>query len=385
MYSAQAAERQIVYLHESEYKGYFEIARIGIVYLDRFLCVKVINEEAENLCGVDKSQVRGKQADCAFGHLGENFMRIITSTAYGEVNTSIIKIQVRGHSLFLQAATMQLCDDNNAFMGLIIMLQDASSVKAAIKQIQTTRLLMSLGELAAGVAHHVRTPLTTISGYLQVMISRLEENQYTVKRDVIETMLDEVSYINHVVTELIMFAKPAVKKESNVNLNSVVNEAMLLTFKQLGGEKIIIDKMLTSSLPTITADPNLLKQALVNVMQNAVEAMADEGILSIRTWKHCELNMLVVSITDTGCGVANEILSRVFEPFYTTKLDRIGLGLPTAHRIISEHGGLIHLKSAKDMKFSALSGGTQVLIYLPIIDASFQDKPLFHQQILNLQ
>lgn len=385
MYSAQASERQIVYLHESEYKGYFEIARIGIIYLDRLFRVKVINDEAENLCGVERSQVRGKLAEYVFDHLGESFMRIITATPRGEVCSSIIKIHVHGHSLFLQAATMQICDDNDVFMGMIIMLQDASSVKAAIKQIQTTRLLMSLGELAAGVAHHVRTPLTTISGYLQVMISRLEENQYTVKRDVIETMLEEVSYINHVVTELIMFAKPAVKKEANVNLNSVINEAMLLTFKQLGGEKIIIDKMLTNSLPTITADPNLLKQAFVNVLQNAVEAMDDEGILSVRTWKHCELNMLVVSITDTGGGVSNDILPRVFEPFYTTKLDRIGLGLPTAHRIISEHGGLIHLKSAKDMKLNAFFGGTQVLIYLPIVDATFQNRPLFHQQILNLQ
>jgi two-component system sensor histidine kinase AtoS len=126
------------------------------------------------------------------------------------------------------------------------------------------------------------------------------------------------------------------------------------------------------------ADGNNLKQALVNIMQNAMEAMVDEGTLTVRTWLHAELNMLVVAIADTGVGIGQEILPRAFEPFYTTKLDRMGLGLPIAHRIVSEHGGFINI-SADEVK------GTKVHVYLPINDDRIRRLTVVHQQILNLQ
>ncbi|MPM79535.1 Sensor protein FixL [bioreactor metagenome] len=113
-------------------------------------------------------------------------------------------------------------------------------------------------------------------------------------------------------------------------------------------------------------------------MQNAVEAMPDEGVLTLKTWLNSDLNMIVIAITDTGAGVATEILPRVFEPFYTTKLDRMGLGLPIAHRIVSEHGGFINISSDE-------KGGTKVSIYMPIIDGRLNHLSIVHQQILNLQ
>jgi two-component system sensor histidine kinase AtoS len=239
-------------------------------------------------------------------------------------------------------------------------------------------MLMSLGELAAGVAHHVRTPLTTISGYLQVMLNRLDDDGYAVRREVLEMLLDEVSYINNVVKELILFAKPPIRKEPGVNINRLVEEAMQLTFAEIGGENIAVDKGLTEELTAITADINLMKQAVVNVMQNALEAMPDRGMLSVRTWLHAELNMLVIAVGDTGPGIAPKIMARVFEPFYTTKLDRMGLGLPTAHRIVTEHGGFINISSDE-------AAGTKVHIYLPVADDRLRHLAVVHQQILNLQ
>jgi two-component system sensor histidine kinase AtoS len=274
--------------------------------------------------------------------------------------------------------TLKLPETLDKHNSLIVIMQDISAVRATIKQIQTTKMLMSLGELAAGVAHHVRTPLTTISGYLQVMLNRLEDDEYKVRRDVLETLLDEVSYINNVVKELILFAKPPLEKEPGVNINLVLEEALLLTFKDLGGEKIEIDKQLAQNLQTINADPNLMKQALVNIMQNAMEAMPDEGILTVRSWLHADSNMLVIEIADTGDGVAPQILSRVFEPFYTTKLDRMGIGLPIAHRIVTEHGGFININSETNR-------GTKVHVYLPIMDERMRQLALVHQQVLNLQ
>lgn len=377
--SASALKSKVVYLvREDEYKDYFETTTTGIIHVDSAMRIKNLNREAERICSIDRLKVLGKRADTVFKNYGEKFLRMFAVSEYEELSTANIKLKIKDQAVYLHIDTLKLIDSSGEMSGMIIIMQDVSAVKAAIKQIQTTQMLMSLGELAAGIAHHVRTPLTTISGYLQVMLNRLEGDQYTVRRDLLEIMLDEVSYINDVVKELILFAKPPIKKVHGFNVNKIIEEALILTFKQLGGEKISIDKQLAKSLPDIMADSNLMKQAIVNIMQNAMEAMPDEGIITIKSWLNAELNMLVIAIHDSGSGVPSEILPKVFEPFYTTKLDRMGLGLPIAHRIVSEHGGFINI-SANETR------GTKVHIYMPIFDDRVRHLKVVHQQILNLQ
>lgn len=379
MYAAGALNNKVVYLaRDDDYKEYFESTTNGIICLDSSLRIKNLNREAERICGIDRAKVLGKRADNVFENYGQKFLRIFTLSEYDDIYTTSLKINIKDQVLYLHVDTLKLLDSAGSVSGMIVIMQDVSAVRAAIKQIQTTQMLMSLGELAAGVAHHVRTPLTTISGYLQVMLGRLKDDQYTVRRDLLEMMLGEVSYINDVVKELVLFAKPPVKKAPGVNINRLLEQALLLTFKELGGEKVAIDKQLANMLPAVNADANLIEQAIVNVMQNAVEAMPDEGVLTLKTWLNSDLNMIVITITDTGAGVATEILPRVFEPFYTTKLDRMGLGLPIAHRIVSEHGGFINI--SPDEK-----GGTKVSIYMPIVDGRLNHLSIVHQQILNLQ
>jgi two-component system sensor histidine kinase AtoS len=379
MYTAGACDNNVIYLvNEEEYNDYFDSAKSGIMYLDAELRIKNLNREAEKILCLERSQVIDKPAEDAFARYGDKFLRIFAIPEYEDFNTANIRVKVNDQMVFIHVDLLKLRDSTGSVGGIIVIMQDVSAVRAAIKQIQTTQMLMSLGELAAGVAHHVRTPLTTISGYLQVMLSRLEGDGYTVRREVLETLLDEVSYINNVVKELILFAKPPINKEPGVNLNLLLEDALLLTFKELGGEHVAIDKHLAGELPVVTADSNLMKQAMVNVMQNAIESMPEHGIISVRTWLNFELNMVVIAVSDTGSGIPSQILPRIFEPFYTTKLDRMGLGLPTANRIIAEHGGFININSDEH-------NGTKVHIYLPIIDDRLQRLSVVHQQILNLQ
>lgn len=378
MYSAEAIDNRIPYLVKEDYQDYFEEARIGIMYLDGYTRIKNINREVEKICGIERTEVLGKMAHTVFSSYGENFLKIFAMSEYDNYYKGNVNFKVKGQMVSVHVEALKLPEALDRHNSLIVIMQDISAVRATIKQIQTTKMLMSLGELAAGVAHHVRTPLTTISGYLQVMLNRLEDDEYKVRRDVLESLLDEVSYINNVVKELILFAKPPVEKEPEVDINRVLEEALLLAFKDLGSEKVGIDKQLANNLQTINADRNLLKQALLNIMQNALEAMTEDGILTVKTWLHSDSNMLVIEIADTGDGVSPQILSRVFEPFYTTKLDRMGIGLPIAHRIISEHGGFININSEDNQ-------GTKVHVYLPIMDERVRQLTLVHQQVLNLQ
>ena len=377
---AEALDNKIVYLRgEDDYKNSIDTTT-GIIFLDNELRVKNLNREAEKICGIERSRSIGRKADDVFKQHGDKFLQAFHLEEYEELNTINLKLKVQDQFIFAHIDTLKLRGNSGQVTGLIVIIQDLSAVRAAIKQIQVTQMLMSLGELAAGVAHHVRTPLTTISGYLQVMLTRLEDDRYTVGREVLETMLDEVSSINRVVKELILFAKPPVHKEDNVDINRTIEEALLLTFKQLGGENIEIDKQLASHLPMLNIDSNLIKQALVNVMENAMEAMPGQGVLSVKSWINSELNMLVIAIGDTGPGICPEILPRVFEPFHTTKLDHMGLGLPVAHRIIGEHGGFINISPVNPLK-----AGTHIHMYLPIIDDRHRHLHVVHQQVLNLQ
>ncbi|VBB08748.1 pas fold [Lucifera butyrica] len=379
MYSAEVCDNKVMYLaREDDYREFFETTKIGIMYLDHSMHIKNLNREAEKICGIDRTQVIGKKAKAVFQNYGEPFLKMFSISEYDDFYSANIKFKLKEQMVYIHVDTLRLPNSFGNTGGVLIVMQDVSAVRAAIKQIQTTKMLMSLGELAAGVAHHVRTPLTTISGYLQVMLGRLEDDEYTVRRDVLETLLDEVSYINNVVKELILFAKPPIAKETGVNINKVLEEALFLTFKELDGDNIIIEKQLASNLPLINADRNLMKQVMMNIMQNAIEAMPGEGTLSIKSWLHADLNMLVIAIRDTGSGVAPEILARIFEPFYTTKLDRMGIGLPIAHRIVAEHGGFINISSDDNR-------GTKVHIYLPATDDRVRHLTLVHQQILNLQ
>ncbi|SDF78606.1 two-component system sensor histidine kinase NtrB [Sporomusa acidovorans] len=380
MSAAEALNSKIVYLHRDEdYQDAIDTST-GIIFLDNELRVKNLNREAEKICGVERARSIGRRVDDVFKQHGDKFLQAFYLEEYEDLNTVNLKLKVQDQFSYVHIDTLKLRGNAGQANGLIVIIQDLSAVRAAIKQIQVTQMLMSLGELAAGVAHHVRTPLTTISGYLQVMLGRLEDDRYTVGKDVLEMLLDEVSSINRVVKELVLFAKPPVNKENNIDINRTIEEALLLTFKQLGGEKIDIDKQLASNLPVLSVDSNLIKQAIVNVMQNAMEAMPGEGVLSVRTWINSELSMLVIAISDTGLGVSPEILPKIFEPFYTTKLEHMGLGLPIAHRIIGEHGGFININPD-----NPIGSGACIHIYLPIIDERHRHLRVVHQQILNLQ
>ena len=378
MVSAEAVRENWLSFSQIKNRDYFDVARNGIIFVDSAGNIKNINKEAERICSVQRTMAVGQNAEKILQHLGDKFLRSFSLADDDEFISNTCKIKIKGQSLYIHVDTLKICDAGGAINGLVIIIQDLSAMKSAIKQIQTTQMLMSLGELAAGVAHHVRTPLTTISGYLQMMVNRLENDCHVVHRDVLEMMLDDVSHINNTVKELVLYAKPPISKEPFVNLNRLLEEALLFTFKEMDGEKIQIHKQLAENLPAITADANHLQQAVMNILENAMDAMPERGVLTLRSWLHAELNMIVVAICDTGSGLSSEALSRAFEPFYTTKLDGMGLGLPVAQRIVTEHGGFINI-SANETR------GTKVHVYLPLKDERLRHLKVVRQEILNLQ
>jgi len=219
-----------------------------------------------------------------------------------------------------------------------------------LTRLSVTEKLSVAGQLAAGVAHEIRNPITVISGYLQLM-KKTEANAR-----VVDIMLGEVNRILFIMNEFLFLAKPAEPKFGNHSLKAIIDDVLELFQAQAESANVEICIQYQEPLPYILCDDNQLKQVFVNVINNALEAMPNGGKLSIDV--NMERHAAVVTISDTGCGIPEQLLARIGEPFYTTKENGNGLGVMICRSIIENHDGSFAINSVLDQ-------GTAVSIRLP--------------------
>jgi len=203
--------------------------------------------------------------------------------------------------------------------------------------------LKSLGTIAAGIAHEIKNPLTSIKGLSQLVKTSHFENDeefFNQFDDIVPRQLDRINYL---VERLNQFSKPADMRRAITNINKLIEEALSLCENKCKKQEIEIIKEL-ETLPTLSADPDQLHQVFTNLILNAIEAMPEGGKLKIKS-RLFEKFKIIVEISDTGMGIAADKLGQIFDPFYTTKPSGTGLGLSIVHQIIEEHNGTIEALS----------------------------------------
>jgi len=215
--------------------------------------------------------------------------------------------------------------------------------------------LAMLGEMAATVAHEIRNPLTAIRGFAQ-RIARKREGDERVC-NYCEVIVEEVDRLDRVVKDVLDFARRFSPKLAPTDLNALLKETVELLQDELVENNILFVPSFDLSLPKINVDAKQIKQVLVNLIQNARQAMPSEGTLTISTERQGD--WVVLAISDTGPGIPPENLERIWEPFFTTRTHGTGLGLALARRIIEEHGGRIEVEST-------VGEGTTFRIFLPV-------------------
>lgn len=214
--------------------------------------------------------------------------------------------------------------------------------------------LAAIGTLAAGVSHEISTPLNTIIGFVQLTISEMDDNSPL--KGNLKVIEQEVMRCKKIVQGLLDFARPQKHEEKTTDMNNIINETLSLVEYQPSMKKIIIKRDLCKELNYIVVDPLQLKQVLLNIILNAVQAMPEGGEISVMTCNKDE--GIEISISDSGTGILEEERQKIFQPFYTTKKDGTGLGLSISYGIIKEHGGEIFVESK-------LGKGTTFRIFLP--------------------
>jgi len=242
-----------------------------------------------------------------------------------------------------------------------------SDLQRAIKQLRDTQAelvssekLASVGRMAAGVAHEIGNPLTSILGHTEILHKRLKRKRLKdgeVLLDLVERTRKETERINRIIKDLLQFSKPPSPHREDVDVNRLVQDSLNVVSVQPRFKAISVDLLFAEDLTSAQGDRDQLQQVLVNMLINASDAMPDGGYLSIRTDQ--EKQWVIIAIKDTGVGIAAEDLGKIYDPFFTTKSpDKgTGLGLSLSLKIIDELGGRIKVQSKKGK-------GTEFIVYL---------------------
>jgi two-component system, sporulation sensor kinase E len=257
--------------------------------------------------------------------------------------------------LRLHAASLDSESGGGKGAGVALIVHDATETRRATVEAVESEKVHALTLLAASVAHEIGNPLNALHLHLQLMerdLKRLRRDAANPsdvlgRVDKLEAYLGvasgEIARLDYIVTEFLQAMRPSPPKLTPASLNDVVLETLSILRPELANKRISLEEQLATSVPRQHMDPAQIKQALLNLLKNAIQAMTRGDQLKIATGSGDE--GVWVSVSDTGAGIPKEQLERIFEPFFTTKQKGTGLGLMIVNRIIRDHGGRIEVQS----------------------------------------
>ena len=346
----------------------------GILTINSSERITSFNRAAEKVVGYKLDEVYNKPIDTVFPDLmkAKHYSIIPEETSASYFRVEKIFKRKDGKELFLGFAASPMKEG-----GHIIIFQDLTRIKEIEEQLRRVDRLRALGELAAGMAHEVRNPLTSISGSVQVLKKSLMldgENQH-----LMNTVIREAERLNALITDFLLFAKPATKM-TKIDLRDIINETVNIFKNSPESGNIDIQLKIEDGL-IVEGDSRQLKQVFWNLFINAGNAMLDNNrdkgqwargkIIVEATGREEDVE---VTVSDTGMGIPPEDIERIFDPFFTTRDAGTGLGLAVVHRIIENHNGKIVVKSKK-------GEGTSFKITLPVAKMGSQESEVRSQNI----
>jgi two-component system, sporulation sensor kinase E len=362
----------------AEEKGFFETVfnaiQEGIIVTDSSGRVTYLNDAACQLFGLNGENAIGKRLDERVRGLDWNAL----SQSQGAVSRDMeifypqnrfinfyvvpLVIEPRSPGEKIDSAQHDRPEVSPRQVGYAIILRDITESRRSAEQTLESERLNALTLLAAGVAHEIGNPLNSLHIHLQLIernIRQLTNGAKAELEESVDAARAEISRLDSIVTQFLRAIRPSKPQLQPENINTIVDETVRFFAPEIEDREIVVKQELRSDLPLLQLDRDQMKQAFYNVMKNSFEAMSRHGLLLIRTDR--DDTHVLITFKDTGGGMSAEHMSRIFEPYFTTKDTGTGLGLLIVRRIVREHGGELSIASTEGK-------GLTLTIRLPYVD-----------------
>jgi signal transduction histidine kinase len=236
-------------------------------------------------------------------------------------------------------------------MGTVHIVRDITEIKNIQERLSNAERMAALGEVAAKVAHEIRNPLVSIGGFALRLEKKLDGNL----KEYAMIITNEVRRLEEILKDILGFVREVRLSRTTVDINELLSDILSLVESEIGERGITIGTSF-GEVATSLLDPDRIKEAFLNIMNNAIQAVGTHGEITVRTYQRDDF--VISEVSDTGAGIDEKDMPFIFDPFYTTKPTGTGLGLAITRRIIEEHKGRVEVKSKA-------GAGTTIRVFLP--------------------
>uniref|UniRef100_UPI003565E91A two-component system sensor histidine kinase NtrB n=1 Tax=Desulfosarcina sp. TaxID=2027861 RepID=UPI003565E91A len=332
----------------------------GIVSIDNKLNITAYNERALTLLEIDRKDIKDVRLEEV---LDFTFIGVDQTLSNGitVLDKEINFVCGESRSRPLSISVTPLTKETGSLGGAVIQIRDLSDIKKLEELVRRSEKLAAVGELAAGVAHEIRNPLSSIRGFTQYLGRGFDSESSEKKCS--DIVIKEIDRINNVVSDLICFSNPMEPDFQPADINLLITHTLRLVEADAKAQNIVIDTDFKPDLPEISMDEGQITQALLNILLNAIQATGLDGRLTVTTNLIKSGTHILVSVEDDGPGISDDAKGRIFDPYFTTHENGTGLGLPIVHKIIESHEGSIHIISPPHGK----NTGCNISIEIPIV------------------
>ncbi|UJF35883.1 PAS domain S-box protein [Paenibacillus hexagrammi] len=327
----------------------------AICVLDPRARVLSVNKAYEHIFGWEQDELKGKVLPIYPDDLEEQRQEIYEMLKAGKQISGLETVRKRkdGQLVHVSVTKTPIKNEHGHIIGFAGITRDISERKRTEELLRKSDKLSVAGQLAAGLAHEIRNPLTSLRGFLQLLQSDMKSKQHY-----FDIMLSELDRINFIVSEFLVIAKPEAIQYKRGDLKEILLRVQALLDTQALLNNVELELELESELPEIICSEMHLKQLFINLVKNAIEAIPKEGRIRI-TASLLGTDRICIRTEDNGCGIPEARLKKLGEPFYTTKEKGTGLGLMMCFKIVEAHKGTMHVKST-------IGEGTTIDVILPI-------------------
>jgi PAS domain S-box-containing protein len=272
----------------------------------------------------------------------EEDLKVIKS---GEALTKENRIQGPGGERWIHLVKLPVRDGAGAIVGLLCSGRDITDFKEFQERLTQAQKMEAVGQLTAGIAHEINTPLGVILGYSQLLLEDVEPDSQ-MHAD-LKTIEKHTKICRKIVSDLLRFSRHAESRMALLDINKAIIEALTVVEHTFSLERVRVERRLDSGIPEVVGDEEKLKQAVVNLLNNAFDAIGTDGLIVVTSAFNEETGEVTIAVADTGSGIPPEDRDRIFDPFFTTKgVGRgTGLGLSVTFGIVKDHGGRIEVQS----------------------------------------